>query len=165
MPKYFASMFQIYRLFHVRQGCQWLITTLPFHVGEIFSAAGVAFSKLGELTLLLHPTADTPSGGKWTSTEIELLQQAVKRFSDDLNKISEDLQRRGLIQNMNTIKKEDDINLLTNTSNKVGALDSNEQSLLTTGSDETVSNKLQDNMNEDFHNINLGYKTENDMLL
>lgn len=34
--------------------------------------------------------------GKWTSTEIELLQQAVKRFSEDLNKISDDLQRRGL---------------------------------------------------------------------
>ncbi|XP_065200586.1 chromatin complexes subunit BAP18-like isoform X2 [Planococcus citri] len=66
-------------------------------VGEIFSAAGIAFSKLGELTLQLHPTADTPSGGKWTTTEIELLQQAVRRFSDDLNKISEDLQRRGLL--------------------------------------------------------------------
>lgn len=31
-------------------------------VGEIFTAAGAAFNKLGELTLQLHPTADSPAG-------------------------------------------------------------------------------------------------------
>ncbi|XP_074657731.1 uncharacterized protein LOC141910804 isoform X3 [Tubulanus polymorphus] len=29
-------------------------------VGEIFTAAGLAFSKLGELTMQLHPSADAP---------------------------------------------------------------------------------------------------------
>ena len=28
------------------------------------------------------------SGGKWTDQEVEMLRQAVKRFGDDLNKIS-----------------------------------------------------------------------------
>lgn len=41
-------------------------------VGEIFSAAGAAFTKLGELTMQLHPVADSsPAGyvsrtGTWT---------------------------------------------------------------------------------------------------
>ena len=31
-------------------------------VGEIFTAAGAAFNKLGELTMQLHPTTDAPAG-------------------------------------------------------------------------------------------------------
>ncbi|XP_050925202.1 chromatin complexes subunit BAP18 isoform X4 [Lates calcarifer] len=38
-------------------------------VGEIFSAAGAAFTKLGELTMQLHPVADSsPAGGQTKST-------------------------------------------------------------------------------------------------
>lgn len=33
-----------------------------FKVGEIFTAAGVAFNKLGELTMQLHPTSDSLAG-------------------------------------------------------------------------------------------------------
>lgn len=33
-----------------------------FQVGEIFTAAGAAFNQLGELTMQLHPTADSPAG-------------------------------------------------------------------------------------------------------
>lgn len=33
-----------------------------FQVGEIFTAAGAAFNKLGELTMQLHPTIDSPAG-------------------------------------------------------------------------------------------------------
>ncbi|XP_065200585.1 chromatin complexes subunit BAP18-like isoform X1 [Planococcus citri] len=134
-------------------------------VGEIFSAAGIAFSKLGELTLQLHPTADTPSGGKWTTTEIELLQQAVRRFSDDLNKISEDLQRRGLIQNMNSMKKkaEDDGNLIASQNQKLVTSESvNEQSVISSGSDDTLSNKLQTTVAEEYNTVHL---PENDLMI
>lgn len=31
-------------------------------VGEIFTAAGQAFSRLGDLTMQLHPNAESPSG-------------------------------------------------------------------------------------------------------
>uniref|UniRef100_A0A1B6C5Y2 Chromatin complexes subunit BAP18 n=1 Tax=Clastoptera arizonana TaxID=38151 RepID=A0A1B6C5Y2_9HEMI len=37
-------------------------------VGEIFTAAGNAFSKLGDLTLQLHPTADSPAGSQIRTT-------------------------------------------------------------------------------------------------
>ncbi|XP_006151909.1 chromatin complexes subunit BAP18 isoform X5 [Tupaia chinensis] len=38
-------------------------------VGEIFSAAGAAFTKLGELTMQLHPVADSsPAGAQIKAT-------------------------------------------------------------------------------------------------
>ncbi|KAK0158717.1 hypothetical protein PV328_009691 [Microctonus aethiopoides] len=37
-------------------------------VGEIFTAAGAAFNKLGELTMQLHPTTDSPAGSQIRST-------------------------------------------------------------------------------------------------
>ncbi|GLG95733.1 hypothetical protein R5R35_008638 [Gryllus longicercus] len=73
-------------------------------VGEIFTAAGAAFNKLGELTMQLHPTADSPAG-KWTDEEIEMLRQAVKHFGEDLNKISEHIKGRTVSQIRTTLKK------------------------------------------------------------
>ncbi|XP_022198354.2 chromatin complexes subunit BAP18 [Nilaparvata lugens] len=73
-------------------------------VGEIFTAAGAAFNKLGELTLQLHPTADSPAG-KWTDEEIEMLRHAIKRFGDDLNQISEHIKGRTVSQIRATLKK------------------------------------------------------------
>ncbi|XP_037334985.2 chromatin complexes subunit BAP18 isoform X2 [Pungitius pungitius] len=41
------------------------MTSASTKVGEIFSAAGAAFTKLGELTMQLHPVADSsPTGGQ-----------------------------------------------------------------------------------------------------
>ncbi|XP_050460690.1 chromatin complexes subunit BAP18 isoform X3 [Cataglyphis hispanica] len=37
-------------------------------VGEIFTAAGVAFNKLGELTMQLHPTSDSLAGSQIRTT-------------------------------------------------------------------------------------------------
>ncbi|XP_046412736.1 chromatin complexes subunit BAP18 isoform X4 [Neodiprion virginianus] len=37
-------------------------------VGEIFTAAGAAFNKLGELTMQLHPTTDSPAGSQIRTT-------------------------------------------------------------------------------------------------
>ncbi|XP_015187040.1 PREDICTED: chromatin complexes subunit BAP18 isoform X1 [Polistes dominula] len=73
-------------------------------VGEIFSAAGAAFGKLGELTMQLHPTTDSPAG-KWTDEEIEMLRHSVKTFSEDLNKISERIKGRTVSQIRTTLKK------------------------------------------------------------
>lgn len=45
------------------------MTSASTKVGEIFSAAGAAFTKLGELTMQLHPVADaSPSGTQTKST-------------------------------------------------------------------------------------------------
>ncbi|XP_029931531.1 chromatin complexes subunit BAP18 isoform X2 [Myripristis murdjan] len=45
------------------------MTSASTKVGEIFSAAGAAFTKLGELTMQLHPVADSsPAGAQMKST-------------------------------------------------------------------------------------------------
>ncbi|CAK9806533.1 Chromatin complexes subunit BAP18 [Anthophora quadrimaculata] len=75
-----------------------------YKVGEIFTAAGAAFNKLGELTMQLHPTTDSPAG-KWTDEEIEMLRHSVKTFSEDLNKISEHIKGRTVSQIRTTLKK------------------------------------------------------------
>ncbi|XP_066507241.1 chromatin complexes subunit BAP18 [Hoplias malabaricus] len=82
------------------------MTSASAKVGEIFSAAGAAFSKLGELTMQLHPVADSsPAGAKWTETEIEMLRSAVRRFGDDLNNISSVIKERTVAQIKSTVKR------------------------------------------------------------
>ncbi|CAG0905292.1 unnamed protein product, partial [Darwinula stevensoni] len=75
-------------------------------VGEIFTAAGSAFQKLGELAMQLHTSADGPNpGGKWTDKEIEMLRHAVNRFSHDLNHISEIIREKTVSQMRSSLKK------------------------------------------------------------
>lgn len=82
------------------------MTSASAKVGEIFSAAGAAFTKLGELTMQLHPVSDSsPAGAKWTETEIEMLRLAVRRFGDDLNKISTVIKERTVAQIKSTVKR------------------------------------------------------------
>ncbi|XP_068919269.1 chromatin complexes subunit BAP18 isoform X3 [Petaurus breviceps papuanus] len=82
------------------------MTSASTKVGEIFSAAGAAFTKLGELTMQLHPVSDSsPAGAKWTDTEIEMLRAAVKRFGDDLNRISCVIKDRTVAQIKSTVKR------------------------------------------------------------
>uniref|UniRef100_K7F5V2 Chromosome 17 open reading frame 49 n=1 Tax=Pelodiscus sinensis TaxID=13735 RepID=K7F5V2_PELSI len=82
------------------------MTSASTKVGEIFSAAGAAFTKLGELTMQLHPVADSsPAGAKWTETEIEMLRAAVTRFGDDLNRISAIIKDRTVAQIKATAKR------------------------------------------------------------
>ncbi|XP_057677511.1 chromatin complexes subunit BAP18 isoform X3 [Corythoichthys intestinalis] len=82
------------------------MTSASAKVGEIFSAAGAAFSKLGELTMQLHPVSDSsPAGAKWTETEIEMLRLAVRRFGDDLNSISGVIKDRTVAQIKSTVKR------------------------------------------------------------
>ncbi|KAJ8416790.1 hypothetical protein AAFF_G00326680 [Aldrovandia affinis] len=82
------------------------MTSASTKVGEIFSAAGAAFTKLGELTMQLHPVADSsPAGAKWTDTEIDLLRSAVRCFGDDLNTISSVIKERTVAQIKTTVKR------------------------------------------------------------
>ncbi|XP_072317858.1 BPTF-associated chromatin complex component 1 [Eucyclogobius newberryi] len=82
------------------------MTSASAKVGEIFSAAGAAFSKLGELTMQLHPVSDSsPAGAKWTETEIEMLRLAVRRFGDELNNISGVIKERTVAQIKSTVKR------------------------------------------------------------
>ncbi|XP_011415976.1 chromatin complexes subunit BAP18-like isoform X1 [Crassostrea angulata] len=75
-------------------------------VGEIFTAAGAAFTKLGDLTLQLHPTSEqSPSSGKWTPHEVDMLKNAVKRFGDDLDNISEIIKTRTISQIKTQMKR------------------------------------------------------------
>ncbi|XP_004531267.1 putative mediator of RNA polymerase II transcription subunit 26 isoform X1 [Ceratitis capitata] len=73
-------------------------------VGEIFTAAGQAFSRLGDLTMQLHPNSESPSG-KWTDEEINMLHSSIIRFSDDLNKISLSIKNRTVSQIRQALKK------------------------------------------------------------
>lgn len=85
-------------------------------VAEIFTAAGEAFSHLGELTMQLHPlnneasltspsNANTSNSGKWGDEEIELLRNAVKRFGEDLKKISGQVKNKSVAQIKSALKK------------------------------------------------------------
>ncbi|XP_076453939.1 BPTF-associated chromatin complex component 1-like isoform X2 [Babylonia areolata] len=75
-------------------------------VGEIFTAAGQAFSKLGELTMQLHPTTEqSTSGGKWTDQEIDMLRASVKKFGEDLNRLSEIIKSRTVSQIRSQLKR------------------------------------------------------------
>ncbi|KAM3968974.1 BPTF-associated chromatin complex component 1 [Aphomia sociella] len=74
-------------------------------VGEIFREAGIAFNKLSEMTLLLHPMGDSQPGGKWTEEEIEMLRLCVHRFAVDLNKLSQHIKNRTVTQIRTTLKK------------------------------------------------------------
>nr|CAG4642963.1 EOG090X0LYT [Evadne anonyx] len=75
-------------------------------VGEIFSAAGIAFSTLGKLTMQLHSmTENANAGSKWSEEEIEMLRSAVKQFGEDLEKISEHIKDRTVTQIHASLKK------------------------------------------------------------
>uniref|UniRef100_H3A0A7 Chromosome 17 open reading frame 49 n=1 Tax=Latimeria chalumnae TaxID=7897 RepID=H3A0A7_LATCH len=57
------------------------MTSASTKVGEIFSAAGAAFTKLGELTMQLHPVADSsPAEPCWTAREVGVEEHLVPEF-------------------------------------------------------------------------------------
>ncbi|KDR18358.1 chromatin complexes subunit BAP18 [Zootermopsis nevadensis] len=109
-------------------------------VGEIFTAAGAAFNKLGELTMQLHPTADSPAG-KWTDEEIEMLRQAVKHFGEDLSKISEHIKGRTVSQIRTTLKKKafEDAGLPVRTIQTVQTTQASQQSMMSKSSEVTLN--------------------------
>lgn len=83
-------------------------------VGEIFSAAGTAFTKLSELTTMLQIAEAAPAHGlvplcsfgsrligfftddseRWDEEDLEMLRSAVKRFGEDLCQLTERIKRK-----------------------------------------------------------------------
>lgn len=74
-------------------------------VGEIFTAAGVAFTTLGELAMALHSGEQSPASGRWDVDDVEQLRAAVKRFGEELNKISTNIKNKTTAQLKGGIKR------------------------------------------------------------
>ena len=78
-------------------------------VAEIFTSAGDAFARLGDLTMQLQGGGSTGGGGgggvKWTEEEVEMLHSAVKTFAEDLQTISETIKQRTVQQIKTALKK------------------------------------------------------------
>jgi len=65
------------------------ITSFSARASEIFLTAAAAFQRLGELTMQLNFTADAQHHSHWTDKDLDMLQDSILRFSDDLSRISE----------------------------------------------------------------------------
>lgn len=80
-------------------------------VGEIFSAAGIAFNQLAELTSLLQdePTSADTNGGitgdHWEAGDVEALRSAVKKFGDDLASVTERVKSKKVNARAQSIKR------------------------------------------------------------
>nr|CAG4637541.1 EOG090X0LYT [Ceriodaphnia reticulata] len=74
-------------------------------VADIFGAAGLAFSTLGKLTMQLHSSENANAGSKWSEDEIEMLRNSIKRFGEDLEKISEHIKDKTVTQIHGSLKK------------------------------------------------------------
>ncbi|GFY52211.1 chromatin complexes subunit BAP18 [Trichonephila inaurata madagascariensis] len=62
------------------------------NVGEIFLAAGLAFSKMSKLIISLHSVGEaSPSSGKWSVQEIQMLQSSVRNFNNELKRIHDSI--------------------------------------------------------------------------
>ncbi|XP_028330283.1 chromatin complexes subunit BAP18 isoform X2 [Gouania willdenowi] len=66
------------------------MTSASTKVGEIFSAAGAAFTKLGELTMQLHPAVDPSLAGGQTKNTVKrkLYEEGALPASDGPKKVS-----------------------------------------------------------------------------
>jgi len=76
-------------------------------VGEIFSSAGQAFEKLGELTMQLQAAQQNTGGpsAKWTKEEVEMMHEAVRTFSEQLNTLSSTIKQRTVQQIRGALQK------------------------------------------------------------
>jgi hypothetical protein len=72
-------------------------------VGEIFTTAGLAFNTLGELTKQLESSGQNAT--KWTDQEINMLQTAVLKFTNDLQVISDTIKSRTVCQIKGALQK------------------------------------------------------------
>ncbi|XP_015114549.1 chromatin complexes subunit BAP18 isoform X3 [Diachasma alloeum] len=77
-------------------------------VGEIFTAAGAAFNKLGELTMQLHPTTDSPAG---TQIRTTLKKKAFEEAGVPIRQVS---QQPGQATPQNVQKQQNQANSTAN---------------------------------------------------
>lgn len=59
------------------------MTSASTKVGEIFSAAGAAFTKLGELTMQLHPVADSIPAGSHLPSSCQTKSTVKRKLYED----------------------------------------------------------------------------------
>ena len=80
-------------------------------VGEIFSAAGIAFDRLAELTSLLQEerTTSNDTNGRhnesWDAEDVEALRSAVKKFGQDLANVTERIKNKKVTAKAQSIKR------------------------------------------------------------
>ena len=79
-------------------------------VGEIFSAAGMAFDRLAELTSLLQEerTTSNDTNGRhneWDAEDVEALRSAVKKFGQDLANVTEKIKNKKVSAKAQSIKR------------------------------------------------------------
>nr|CAG4649877.1 EOG090X0LYT [Scapholeberis mucronata] len=74
-------------------------------VADIFGAAGLAFSTLGKLTMQLHSSENANAGTKWSEDEIEMLRSSIKKFGEDLDKLTEHIKEKTVTQIHSGLKK------------------------------------------------------------
>ena len=88
-----------------------MLKPTPDLVAEIYATAGKSFSRLAELTARLHKIQDPDNaakanGSRWTHDELKLLKDALSRFSDDIDKISDQIKSRTVAQVRDMIRSE-----------------------------------------------------------
>lgn len=87
-------------------------------VAEIFSTAGDAFTKLGNLAMTLQSDSEKGSvNGRWGEEEIDMLQNAVKQFGSDVEKISTKVKNKAATQAKAALKQKA---MMSITSNSMG---------------------------------------------
>ncbi|XP_054720443.1 chromatin complexes subunit BAP18-like [Uloborus diversus] len=74
-------------------------------VAEIFTDVGAAFTRLGELEMLLNPDVDSSYRDKVSENDIQMLRDAVKKFTDDIDNICQRIKERTLLQIRNSMKR------------------------------------------------------------
>uniref|UniRef100_A0A182YDN6 Uncharacterized protein n=1 Tax=Anopheles stephensi TaxID=30069 RepID=A0A182YDN6_ANOST len=72
-------------------------------VGEIFTAAGAAFNSLGELTMQLHPSSDSPTGSQIRHT---LKKKAFEDAGLPVRQLSQTVPSQPHHQQLHTIQQQ-----------------------------------------------------------
>lgn len=81
-------------------------------VAEIFSTAGEAFTKLGNLAMALQSNSErTTDINKWADEEIDMLKTAIARFGSDVEKISELVKSKSTNQIKTALRQKAVLNL------------------------------------------------------
>ncbi|XP_018312709.1 chromatin complexes subunit BAP18 isoform X3 [Mycetomoellerius zeteki] len=75
-------------------------------VGEIFAAAGVAFNKLGELTMQLHPTSDSLAGSQIRTTLKKKTFEEAGMTVRQQQIIPQQAQQSTLVQQQQVVKQQ-----------------------------------------------------------
>jgi len=74
-------------------------------VAELFYTASNAFNKLGEITFQLNASNVDPDENRWSETEMDGLKNALLRFANDLESVSESLLVRSKLMIRKDIKR------------------------------------------------------------